>query len=225
MSKICAIHQPHYLPYMGYFDKMFRSDVFVFHDTTQFVRGEWQNRNKIRTASGDRWLTIPVRSKGQYQRLCDAKIDVTQTSWKRDHLQLIKLNYSKAKYFDKFWGPLKRLYAVETENLAVFNMHLVNFFKSVLIPEWSGDLKIASSYKGLSDEPTKRLIDICRKFDCDTYLAGSGGADYMNIDTFTEAEIVVVWQEFKEKEHEQCYKPFRPGMGCLDYLLNCGRWK
>lgn len=226
MSKICAIHQPHYLPYMGYIDKMYRSDVFVFLDTVQFVRRGWQNRNKIRTAGGEQWLTIPVLKEGRSQKICDTMIDTTRAAWKRKHLRAIELNYSKAKYFDKFWPRLKRLYVeTEADKLASFNVVLVEWFRFMLIPEWDGELVIASDYGGISEEPTERLIDLCQKFDCDTYLAGEGGHNYMNTDAFCKAGITVVWQKFKEKERTQHYMPFLPNMACLDYLLNCGRWK
>jgi hypothetical protein len=226
MNKICAIHQPHYLPYMGYFDKIFQSDVFIFLDTVQFERGGWQNRNKIRTLEESKWLTIPVLSKKMYQNIGDTKIDMSQTTWKRKHLQLIKLNYSKAKHFERYWIYLRKLY-LETniDNLSLFNLRFIKWLITALIPDWKGEFVVASEHEGISDEPTRRLIDLCRKFNCDIYLSGSGGQSYMNMNLFIDAGVTVKWQRFEEREYEQCYMPFLSGMCCLDYLLNCGRWK
>lgn len=226
MSKICAIHQPHYLPYLGYFDKMYHSDVFVFLDTVQFEKNGWQNRNKIRTSNGSQWLTVPVRRKKLGQRIYDAKIDATQVSWKRKHFRSIEQNYSKAKYFEKYWPELKKLYLeTNTDSLSMFDMCGIEWLRFILIPEWQGDVMLASDYEGISDEPTDRLIDLCQKFDCDMYYAGVGGQVYMNMNRLLNAGITVIWQRFEEKEYEQCYTPFLSGMGSLDYLLNCGRWK
>lgn len=224
MSKVCAIHQPHYLPYLGYFDKMFRSDVFVFLDTVQFEKNGWQNRNKIRTPDGWQWLTVPVLKKEKGQRICDTQIDKTQVSWKRKHLRSIEQNYSKAKYFEEFWPELKKLYLeTDTDGLSMFNMCIVEWFGFIFASEWRGEFMMASDYAGISDEPTERLVDLCQKFDCDTYFAGIGGQTYMNMNMFFDAGITVTWQRFKEREYKQCYTPFLPGMGCLDYLLNCGK--
>ena len=226
MSKICAIHQPHYLPYMGYIDKIFQSDVFVFLDTVQFVRRGWQNRNKIRTVTGWQWLTIPVRKVKREQKIYDIKIDETRASWKRKHLRSIEFNYSKAKHFDEFWPQLKKLYMeTNTDNLSLFNINIIRWLSAILIPGWKGKFAVASEYEGISDDPTGRLIELCQKFDCDTYFAGIGGKDYMNMSIFSYVGMTVIWQRFEEKKHEQCYMPFLPGMGCLDYLLNCGKWK
>lgn len=220
MNKICAIHQPHYLPYMGYIDKIFQSDVFVFLDTVQFVRRGWQNRNKIRTVMGWQWLTIPVRRVEREQKIYDIKIDATRVSWKRKHLRSIELNYSRAKHFEKHSPRLQKLYlGTNTDSLSLFNINIIKWLSAVLIPSWKGKFVIASEYEGVSNESTGRLIDLCKKFDCDTYFAGTGGKNYMNMDAFSDAGITVAWQRFKEAEHEQCYAPFLPGMGCLDYIL------
>jgi hypothetical protein len=90
---ICAIHQPQYMPWLGYFDKIDKADIFIFLDDVQFKKNEWQNRNKIRTAQGWQWLTVPILHEFG-QKIADVHID-NKRKWRHTHLRSIQLNYGK----------------------------------------------------------------------------------------------------------------------------------
>ncbi len=94
---IVSVHQPQYLPWLGYFDKIERSDIFVFLDNVQFKKNEWQNRNKIKTSEGWQWLSVPVIHKFM-QKISEVKINNT-VWWGKKHLNALVTNYSKAPFF------------------------------------------------------------------------------------------------------------------------------
>ena len=104
---ICAIHQPQYLPWLGYFDKMAGADVFVLLDDVQFKKNEWQNRNRIRDAQGWQWITVPVLH-DHGQRINQVKLN-SVVDWRGQHIRAIELNYKKSPFFASYWPRLKPL--------------------------------------------------------------------------------------------------------------------
>ena len=89
-----SCHQPQYLPWLGYFDKINKSDIFVFLDDVQYKKREFQNRNKIRNSTGEEWLTVPVISKDKYaQKLNEVKI--RRVKIKQPFLRLCFLSHQK----------------------------------------------------------------------------------------------------------------------------------
>lgn len=215
---IVAIHQPHYLPWLGYMDKLDRADAFVILDTVQFVRREYQNRNRIRTADGSTWLTVPV--KGSYQaQLQDITID-NEKDWGRKHLQTLKLNYSRAPYFIEHLPFFIDTYAKRWEKLLPLCLHILDYLKEAF--GITTPLHLASDLSA-REEPTARLIDLCRALGADTYLSGGGGKNYMDLEMFQEAQIAVEFQDFNHPVYPQCFEPFEPAMASIDMLFNCGR--
>src|SRR5438105_3134011 len=112
MSKrVAVILQPSYLPWLGYFAQMNRSDVFVVYDDVQYDKHSWRNRNRIKTPQGPLWLTVPVLTRGQNKPTNrDIAID-NSTDWPRKHLQTIRQNYTRAKFFDDYIGLVEQIYS------------------------------------------------------------------------------------------------------------------
>jgi len=214
---IVSIRQPGYLPYMGFFKKIQSSDVFVFLDDVQYVRGEWENRNKIRTSEGSMWLTVPITHKFG-EKLNDVKID-NQQNWCKKHQTAIKLNYGKAPFFDKYWNEVEIILTKKWNKLIDLNMTLIDYFiselgiKTKLVK--SSDLKIEFS-------ATKRLVEICKKLHADVYLSGEQGSNYLDEKLFDDVGIKVVYENFKHPSYEQIYKKFVPNMSIIDLLFNVG---
>ena len=108
---IIAIHQPNYLPYLGFFDKMKRSDIFVIHDDCQFIRNSWTHRNKIRVYNGWKWLTVPVKK----EEIPIKEIRIinepqkNKPHWSKVHFREINANYAKTEYFSIYEDEIKRL--------------------------------------------------------------------------------------------------------------------
>ena len=95
---IVAVHQPQYLPWLGYFDKIDRADVFVMLDTVQYKKNEWQNRNRIKTAAGPQWLTVPVTYRFP-QRIDEVGVN-NRERWQHRQRQALVSNYRKAPFWD-----------------------------------------------------------------------------------------------------------------------------
>ncbi|MGH7275141.1 MAG: WbqC family protein [Nitrospiria bacterium] len=212
-----AIHQPQYLPWLGYFDKVDQVDLFVMLDNVQFKKNEWQNRNRIKTAQGWQWMTVPVFH--QYpEKIGDIRIN-NQVDWKRKHLHAVQTNYNRSPYFRDYYPFFEDLYKKEWPALSVLNCNIIEYLMGIL------GIKrkiLLSSQMKLRDGPTERLIDICRAVGADTYLTGKGGENYLDLDRFEEANINVELQSFEHPVYPQLYGPFEPALSVIDLLFNCG---
>ena len=213
-----AIHQPQYLPWLGYLDKLDRTDVFVLLDTVQFKKNEWQNRNRIRTAQGWQYLTVPVLHEFP-QRLDQVRIN-NQTDWRRKHQTALETHYRRAPYYDRYAPAFRALFSRDWERLAPLNVEVIRVLTEAF--EIRTRLVEASRFSARDDQ-TGRLVDLCKSLRADRYLAGDGGRAYMNLGEFEEAGISVEFQEFAHPEYAQVYAPFIAGMSAIDLLFNCGR--
>ncbi|MCI0396037.1 MAG: WbqC family protein [Chloroflexi bacterium] len=216
---VVAIHQPQYLPYLGFFHKLLGCDVFVALDDVQFQKNGLQNRNKIKTGQGWQWLTVPVlHNFGQL--INEVEVD-PKVPWARKHWQALLSNYSRAPFFETFGPGLKAILDEEINSLCRLNMRLV---------EWVTELLgirtpiLYSSVLGVAGGQTERLIRICRKVGADCYLSGPGGREYMDLSLFAAAGIGVRWQEFSAPTYEQQFATagFVPNLSIVDALFNCG---
>jgi len=215
---IVSIHQPQYLPWLGYFDKIRRSDIFVFLDNVQFKKNEWQNRNKIKTAQKWQWLTVPVIHRFT-QKICEVKINNT-VQWGKKHLNGLITNYSKAPFFNEYIGFFERTYAQDWQYLADINIHIIQYLVEAL-GILSKMFVRASKYKS-KEGPTERLIDICKQVGGDVYLSGKDGAKYLNLEKFKKAGIKVIFQDYKHPHYLQLFESFEPCLSVIDLLFNCG---
>lgn len=215
---IVAIHQPQFMPWLGYFDKMDRADCFVLLDNVQFKKNEWQNRNRIKTAQGPMWLTVPVTYRFP-ARILEVEVN-PQVNWRHKHLQALRTNYSRAPYWERLSPFLEEFYERDWEDLASVNRASIEWLREEL--GIGTPLRIASRMEGLSQEPTQRLVDICRTVGADTYLAGAGGRDYMDMEDFERAGIEVIFQEYAHPSYAQLFGDFVSHLAALDLVLNCG---
>ena len=216
---IVAVHPPQYLPWLGYFDKIDRADLFVLLDTVQFKKNEWQNRNRIKTAQGWQWLTVPVTYRFP-QRIDQVKIN-PQSNWARKHLLALRTNYSRAPHFCDYFELFEEVLTEKRQGLAALNIRLVRELAGLL--GISTPLRLASELGGLPEGPDERLIAICQHLGAEVYLAGIGGRAYMNLEKFEKAGIEVVFQEFEHPVYPQLYGDFLPNLSVVDLLFNCGK--
>lgn len=216
---IVAIHQPQFMPWLGYFDKLDRCDHFVLLDTVQYKKNEWQNRNRIKTAQGPQWLTVPVRF-----RFPAAIREVTvneNTNWRHKHWQSLVTNYPRAPHWEALEPALRELYERPWSELAELNRATVEMLVAALGIDTNTTW--ASHLEGIGDDPTGRLVDLCRALGADTYLSGTDGASYMDLDQFQEAGIEVIFQEYDHPTYPQLFGEFQSHLSALDLVLNCGR--
>ena len=215
---IVAVHQPQYLPWLGYFDKIRRADVFCYLNDVQYKKNEWQNRNRIKTAQGWQWITVPVRYRFP-QKINEVYIN-NAVEWKKKHLQAMVTNYNRAPYFKQVVGILEDAFSKDWEFISELNVHLIESLKIMLNLETKRS--VHSSDLELRDEPTDRLIDICKALGADTYLAGQGGIEYMDLERFEKSGLKVIIQEFKHPVYPQLFEEFQSHLSIVDLLCNCG---
>ncbi len=215
---IVAIHQPQFLPWLGYFNKIDTADVFVLLDNVQFKKNEWQNRNKIKTPQGWQWLTVPVQKKFGL-KINQVKI-ASEHNWKNKHLKSLELNYQKAPYFQDYFEIVEKIYAKPWQKLLDLNTVLIKEFVRIL--NINTEIVTASHLEPLPEQPDDRLIALTHKLGGEIYLAGEGGKNYMQIAKYEEAGIKVVFQNFNHPVYPQLHGAFLPGMAIVDLLFNCG---
>nr|WP_321497934.1 WbqC family protein [uncultured Methanolobus sp.] len=216
-----AIHQPNYLPYLGFFDKMEKSDIFVIYDDAQFSKSDFHHRNKIRIYHGSRWLTIPVDKKRV--QIKDIKIKNDQiikgNYWFEDHFQAIKDNYSKSKFFHRYEDALQCIYYNNHDYLLDLNMELINMIANELPTKKK---IILSSEFGFTSTKSQKIIDIVESLGGDTYISGSGGYSYLDSKLFEKHNIKLEFQNFHHPEYPQCYDNFVFNMAAIDALFILG---
>ncbi|MDY7033013.1 MAG: WbqC family protein [Thermodesulfobacteriota bacterium] len=215
---IVTIHQPQYLPWLGYFDKINRADIFVLLDNVQYKKNEWQNRNRIKTANGWQWVTVPVKYKFP-EKIYEVKIN-NSIDWKRKHLNAIFFNYAKSQYFRMYQSFFQDVFSRDWETLLDINVHLIYFLMESLCIDTK--FLMASDLR-LREDPTDRLIDICKEVGADVYLAGKDGKNYMDIERFEEEHISITFQDFQHPTYNQLYMGFEYNMSIIDLLFNYGQ--
>ncbi len=215
---IVSIHQPQYLPWLGYFDKIERSDVFVFLDNVQFKKNEWQNRNKIKTSDGWQWLSVPVIHSFT-QKISEVEINNT-VQWGRKHLNALVTNYSKTPFYKNYIDFFEQTYTQEWIYLVGINIHVIKYCVEAL--GLSDKKLVLASDLESREGSSERLIDICKQLGGDVYLSGKDGAKYMDLDIFKEEGIEVIFQDYKHPRYDQLYGDFEPFLSVIDLLFNCG---
>jgi hypothetical protein len=220
---IVGIHQPNYLPYLGFFDKMKQSDVFVVYDDAQFNKGDFQHRNRIRIFNGWKWLSVPVEKKRIPINEIGIKNEVSTwkgVKWVNAHFKDIKDNYKDTPYYDTYENNIETIYKKTYDRLIDLNMNLINF----LTDAFGIDTKIVfSSDLGFTSKSTERLVEIVEALGGDVYLSGSKGHDYLDVSLFENEGIKVEFQDFKHPIYKQHYEGFIPDMAAIDALFNVGK--
>lgn len=218
---IIAIHQPNYLPYLGFFEKMMQSDIFVIYDDVQFNKEDFQHRNRIRIYQGWKWLTVPVDKKKISIRDVRIRNEITvkRLTWQEIHHKEISNNYKDTPYYASYSEHLKKIYTNKYYKLIDLNMEIINFLKEAF------DIKakiIFASDLGFTSKSTQRLVDITEALDGDVYLSGPGGRDYLDLQLFENKKLKVKFQDFNHTEYKQRYEGFIPNMSAIDALFNLG---
>jgi hypothetical protein len=215
-----TIHQPEYLPWIGFFDRIYKADIFVILDDVQYQKGGFINRNKIKTSQGWQWLTIPMKEREGRKKINEMKID-NQSDWDKIHWKALFYNYNKAPYFQEYADFLKSIFEKKWEMIAELDMYLIKNIINILGIKRQIE---KSSLMAVTGEATDRLINICKKLGAETYLCGPGGKKYIEVERFKEENINVTFQDFVHPIYPQLFKEkgFIPYLSVVDLLFNCG---
>jgi len=218
--KTISIHQPEYLPWIGFFDRIAKSDIFVILDDVGYQKNGFMNRNKIKNPQGWQWITVPVQGRSPNKKVNEVLIN-NATNWADVHMRAIYLNYCKAPYYKNYSTFFEETFKKKWDNLGDLDIYLIeNVLKFLGIKT-----KVErSSNVAVEGENTERLVNICKHFKTTTYLSGPGGKNYMDLEKFREENIKVVFQEFNHPEYAQMFKDrgFIACLSIIDLLFNCG---
>jgi len=216
---ILTAHQPVYLPWLGLFHKIAISDAFCYFDDVQYLVKDWNNRNKIKTQSGEIWLTVPVLTK-EYREKPIRLIEINNSvDWRKKHWKSIYLSYKKTTYFNKYSDFFEDVYKKEWQYLTELNEYMLKWFLK--------ELGIKVKYYKASElnfvgYKSDLVLDMCKKLGADLYIFGALGKDYAKEGDFAKEGIKIYFQDYKHPVYPQLYGNFLPYISIIDLLFNCG---
>ncbi|MCL2539189.1 MAG: WbqC family protein [Oscillospiraceae bacterium] len=219
--KSVAMLQSNYIPWKGVFDLIHRVDVFVFYDDVQFTKRDWRNRNRIPTANGEIWLTVPVLTGGKRaQLICETAIDA-DANWQQKHYKTLTLNYAKAPFLDSFNQLLQDFYLDNRwENLSEMNIYMTKYICEILGIKTefvnAKDLNAAGSKDG------EKVIKICKTLGCERFINGPSSRAFMDEEKFRTAGVKLEYMKYEYPEYSQLYPPFNHQVSVLDLLFMTG---
>jgi len=215
---ILASHQPNFFPYMGYFYKIARSDLFIFSDDVKFSNkktGDMHNYNYIKGPHGKQKITLPVRYKtGALMKEVDIFCDEKQI---KKILTAIEQYYSKSPFFEEVFPVIKTVFNLGYDQLIALNMLVIE----MLCRKFGISTKMHRAIR-FEAKKNHRLIEMCQTFGADTYLCGTGAAAYIDSSEFERAGIKLVYSDYSPPVYPQRYGDFIPNLSVLDWIFNMG---
>jgi hypothetical protein len=218
MPKRVAILQSNYLPWKGYFDIIHDVDEFVFLDSAHYTRPDWRNRNRIKTARGAVWLTIPV---GRRRDRLIHEVELPANGWARDHWRQIEATYARAPHFETYRSLFEEiLLAGSWQFLSDLNQHLIRTIAREL-------LGVRTQFRDsrefiIRGDRHERLLEILQQTGADAYVTGPAARSYIEPDRFAASGIELCWKEYGYPEYPQLYPPFVHEVTILDLLFHAG---
>jgi len=219
---IVAIHQPHYLPWLGYLHRMAQVDLFVLLDHVQFERRNHQNRSEIRLDGEARWLTVPVVQSSQKERIIDKLVDNSDPRpWGAIHFATLRHAYREAEHFRTYAEPLRKILEARWDRLVDLDRAMLDFLRDAF------GIRTAlarSSELGVDGAKSELILNLCRAAGADALLAGFGGSRrYLDVEAFAREGVSVRWHDFEHPTYKQCGpQPFTRGLAAIDLLFNYG---
>lgn len=219
----CVILQPSYIPWRGYFHQIQKADIFVFYDDVQYDKRGWRNRNRIKTANGSIWLTVPVFSRGfqlNQTPINEIKIN-NEEEWAKKHFLSIRYSYAKAPFFEQYLPLVQEFYQNASESLADFTIETTIKLSAEL--GITNTKFLRSSDFPVEGQKTDRLIALLKEVGATDYISGPSAKDYIEAEKFSAAGIGLEYMEYNYPEYPQLYPPFDPQVSIIDLLFMTGK--
>ena len=196
-------------------------DEFFILDNVQYTKRDFRNRNKIKTAIGTKWITIPVRVKGRYLQKIN-EVTIADENWMDSHWGSIKQSYSKAKYFKKYEKIFQNLYEdINSNNLSEVNLMFIKTINKIL--NINTKILQPENTDNIFKNKTLRLLDICKNASAKIYLSGKNAQEYLDIQTFKNNNVNIEWMSYEGyKPYKQLFPPFNHFVSILDLIFNEG---
>jgi len=220
LSMIVSTHQPIFLPWPGFFFKSMKSDCMVLLDDVQYPRGRgWMNRNRLKCAGGELWLTVPVYRKNRgLQRIQDVTI-CNDTRWVMKHLRAIQQSYAHAPYIDSIFQAVEKVYSKAHTKILSLNLDLIHALHDAL--DLKNHIRLQSKI-GANGNGTDLIVDVCKRLGADTYLAFRPAEKYLDAQKLKRGGVRVVYEPFYPPVYPQLWGDFLYNLSALDLALSCG---
>jgi hypothetical protein len=219
--KTVVIHQPDFIPYLGFLHRLLHADLWIALDHVQFTRRGrdcWTQRDKIKTPQSIKWLSLAVKKCPLHTPIHSVLLS-SSNDWRQRHLNQIRENYRRAPFFDEIFVHIEKLYRCPLEKMIDFNMRAIHLLLELF------DIGIDITFSSLLKPRAKgndMLVDLLQKVDAETYLSGSGAENYFVATPYEKARINVIWQQFKHPVYPQLYGDFIANLSSIDLLFNAG---
>lgn len=220
-DKLVVIHQPDFIPYIGFFDRLLKADTYVVLDNVQYVRGNrdhWTNRDKIKTQKGEKWITVSVKKEHREIKISEVTL-AEESVWRNRCKNLLRENYFRAEYYNEIMPYVEKLFDYQCERLMDFNLNIISMINKLLGIDIEILLASDIEAQGHKDE---LLIDIMKKIGQTRYLSGLGAKDYCDEELYKKNGIEIIWQNFQHPVYPQQFGEFVPYLSVIDLLFNCG---
>lgn len=217
-----GILQPGYIPWLGFFEQMYKSDIFVYLDDVQYTKNDWRNRNRIKTKDGIQWLTIPIKYKFGL-KINEVKIN-NEIDWSRKHIQAIKTWYGRSKYYGEYILELEDILNSQWENISTLDIVLIEWIaKKIGI---NCKTVLSSKMEVTIEDKQMRIIKICQDLGSDIFYEGRSGQNYIDTNKFESNGIKIEFQAYEHPYYYQMYtkeQGFVSHLSTIDLLFNHGK--
>ena len=216
---ILTAHQPLYMPWLGFFQKAILADTICILDDVQFSEGDYINRNRIKTAYGSKWLTVPINKKGHLNRKI-SQMEIADDGWQNRHMSHLRQSYPKTPFFSHYIDKLGELIEGKSyQYLIDLDMALLQFlFKELRV---SAKIVMSSNLE-LQGKKSDLILSMCQELEASVYISGQNGLNYLKVKDFRSNETQVVVQNYKHPNYSQLHGDFIPNLSVIDLLFNSG---
>lgn len=218
MKKV-VILQSNYIPWKGYFDLIHDADLFVFYDDVQYTARDWRNRNKIKTADGAKWLTVPVVAN---RTSLINEVTIFEEKWRKKHWETIKHTYGTTPFLKQYKDFFEHVYMEQLfATLSDLNQYMIKLISKEILginTEFQDSRMYQASYM-----KTDRLLDILQKADANVYISGPAARTYIEEEKFKAAGIKLIYKDYSGyPEYPQMHGEFNHFVTVLDLIFNVG---
>ena len=220
MGNVVGIHQPNFMPWLGYFYKIFKSNVFIYLDDVQFQKtgASYINRVSININGKSSYITVPVKRNSGVHNI--NKTHFIDEKWKKKVIGSLQGSYGKAKFFKQNKEFIFELINFKTDNFATYNIH---FIESIVKELDISTKLVKSSDYNITTTSTQRLVELIQKVDGNIYLSGSGGDNYQDSKMYEEENIKLIYNKMPKFEYSQIKtEEFVGGLSIVDAIFNIG---
>jgi len=195
------------------------ADTICILDDVQFSDGDFINRNKIKTAQGPKWLTVPINKKNHMNRKIN-QIEINNNEWKLKHISLLRQAYSKTPYFETYIDKIENLFLESDYKYIIeLDLKILQFLFADL--EIKTNVVLSSSLN-IEKKKSDLILSICKKLGANMYISGMNGLDYLHVDKFIDEDIKIAIQNYKPFPYNQVHGAFTPNLSVIDLLFNAG---